>query len=143
MTVAMILKSKGSEVHTIHTDISVEEATRLLRELHVGALVATSDGGTIAGVFSERDLVRAITTDGNAALNNPISAYMTRAVVTAGMQDTLDSLMERMTGRRIRHLPVVEDGQLKGIISIGDIVKAKIAESEFEAKALKEYISAG
>ena len=143
MNVAMILKDKGSEVHTIHSDVSVEEATRLLRELHVGALVATNDGGNIAGVFSERDLVRAITTDGSGALTQPISSFMTRAVVTAAPHDTMDEIMERMTSRRIRHLPVVDDGALTGIISIGDIVKAKIAESEFEAKALKEYISAG
>ena len=143
MTVATILKTKGSKVHTIHSDVSVEEATRQLRELHVGALVATNDGGNIAGVFSERDLVRAVTTDGATALSQPISSFMTRAVVTVSPSDTMDDIMASMTSRRIRHLPVVDEGKLIGIISIGDIVKAKIAESEFEAKALKEYISAG
>ncbi len=143
MNVAMILKDKGSQVHTILSDTTVEEATRQLRELHVGALVAVDENGKIAGVFSERDLVRAIHTVGVSALNKPVDGFMTRAVVTAGCEDTLEDLMERMTSRRIRHLPVTKDDELVGIVSIGDLVKARIAESEFEAKALKEYISAG
>lgn len=143
MNVAMILKDKGSKVHTILSDISVEEATRRLRELHVGALVALNENGTIAGVFSERDLVRAVHHEGASALSKPVSAFMTRAVVTATCEDSLDSLMERMTSRRIRHLPVIKDEKMVGIISIGDVVKAKIADSEHEAAALKQYISAG
>jgi CBS domain-containing protein len=143
MTVAMILKDKGSKVHTISSDVSVEEATRRLRELHVGALVAMAGDGKITGVFSERDLVRAIHHEGGAALGKPISTFMTKNVVTARCEDTLDELMSRMTSRRIRHLPVIKGGELVGIVSIGDLVKARIAETESEAEALKQYISAG
>jgi len=143
MTVAMILKDKGSKVHTISSDVSVEEATRRLRELHVGALVAMTGDGKITGVFSERDLVRAIHHEGGAALGKPISTFMTKNVVTARCEDTLDELMSRMTSRRIRHLPVIKGGELVGIVSIGDLVKARIAETESEAEALKQYISAG
>ena len=143
MTVAMILKDKGSKVHTISSDVSVEEATRRLRELHVGALVAMTGDGKITGVFSERDLVRAIHHEGGAALGKPISTFMTKNVVTAKCEDTLDELMSRMTSRRIRHLPVIKGGELVGIVSIGDLVKARIAETESEAEALKQYISAG
>lgn len=143
MNVAMILKEKGSKVHTISSDVTVEEATRKLRELHVGALVAMSDQQQIAGVFSERDLVRAVHHEGAAALTKPISTFMTKNVVTAKCEDSLDELMNRMTSRRIRHLPVIKGGELVGLVSIGDLVKARIAESEGEAEALKQYISAG
>jgi CBS domain-containing protein len=143
MNVAMILKEKGSKVHTISIETSVEDATRRLRELHVGALVAVDGDGKIAGVFSERDLVRAVHHKGAAALGEPISTVMTRNVVTATCDDTLEELMERMTSRRIRHLPVLKDGKMAGIVSIGDLVKARIAASELEAEALKNYISAG
>lgn len=143
MTVAKILKDKGPTVHTILSDVTVEDATRQMRELRVGALVATSEGDEIAGVFSERDLVRAITTDGQSALGRPISAYMTRGVISVTMTDSIDHVMELMTDRRVRHLPVLEDGRLCGIVSIGDVVKLRMAETEFEAQALKEYIAAG
>jgi len=143
MNVAMILKDKGSKVHTILSDVSVEEATRRLRELHVGALVAVNAEEKIAGVFSERDLVRAVHHEGAGALGKPISTFMTKSVVTANCDDTLDELMGRMTSRRIRHLPVIKGGELVGLVSIGDLVKARIAESEGEAEALKQYISAG
>lgn len=143
MNVAMILKDKGSKVHTISSDVSVEEATRRMRELHVGALVAMSGEGRIAGVFSERDLVRAVHHEGAGALGKPISTFMTKNVVTAKCEDTLEELMSRMTSRRIRHLPVIKDGDLVGIVSIGDLVKARIAASEHEAAALKNYIAAG
>jgi len=143
MNVAMILKEKGSKVHTIPSDVSVEEATRRLRELHVGALVAVTAEGKIAGVFSERDLVRAIHHDGAGALAKPLSTFMTKNVVTAKCEDSLDELMTRMTSRRIRHLPVIKGGEMVGIVSIGDLVKARIAASENEAEALKNYISAG
>ena len=143
MNVAMILKEKGSKVHTILSDVTVEEATRRMRELHVGALVAMTDTGKIAGVYSERDLVRAVHQEGSASLKKPISTFMTKNVVTAKCEDTLEELMGRMTSRRIRHLPVIEGGELVGIVSIGDLVKARIEASEHEAQALKNYISAG
>ena len=143
MNVAMILKEKGSKVHTISSEVSVEEATRRMRELHVGALVAMTGEGKIAGVFSERDLVRAVHHEGCDALPKPISTFMTKNVVTAKCEDTLEELMSRMTSRRIRHLPVIKGGELVGIVSIGDLVKARIAASEHEAEALKNYISAG
>lgn len=143
MNVAKILQGKGTAVYTIHSEVTVEEATRQLREYRVGALVTLGEVGEIVGVYSERDLVRAISTDGPSALTKPVSTYMTRAVITVGMDDTIDGLMELMTDRRIRHVPVVEGARLCGIVSIGDVVKQRIADTEFEARALKDYIAAG
>jgi CBS domain-containing protein len=108
----------------------------------VGALVVL-EGDQVVGIVSERDVVRAISADGMSALETPVQQYMTRDVQFADPADRVDALLERMTDRRIRHLPVCRDGRLMGLVSIGDLVKAKISEVEAEADGLKAYIAAG
>jgi CBS domain-containing protein len=143
MTVAMILKAKGSAVETAKADLKVLEAVRRLREKRIGAVVVVDAKGVPVGVFSERDVVRALGMDGAAALDKPVEAYMSAPVHSCRMGDTVDELMSQMTDRRIRHLPVIEDGKLIGIVSIGDVVKHRIAEAELQAQALKDYIATG
>lgn len=142
MTVERILSGKGSAVVTIEPDTDLESAARLLIEHRIGAVLAMR-GGAIAGVLSERDIVRAIAADGAAALAKPVSALMTEEVVTCRRTDSIAEVMGLMTARRFRHVPVVEEGRLLGIVSIGDLVKERIAQTEHEAAALRDYISAG
>lgn len=143
MTVQLILKEKGGAVISVNADDSLMSAARTLAERRIGAvLVAGADGG-VAGVLSERDIVRVMASEGRRALDNPIDGYMTRDVITCAPGDTINDVMGKMTGGRFRHLPVLEDGKLAGMISIGDVVKHKIAETELEAEALKEYIATG
>jgi len=140
--VAEILKTKGGEVFSIAPETTVAQACAELDSRRVGALIVC-DGDRVAGVFSERDVVRAVTADGAAALSNPVSTYMTREVVFAEPGETVAILMGRMTDRRIRHLPVLKDHRLSGVISIGDVVKCQIAEATQEAEQLRTYIAAG
>ncbi len=142
MLVAEILKTKGGEVFSIAPETTVAQACAELDSRRVGALIVC-DGDRVAGVFSERDVVRAVKADGAAALSNPVSAYMTREVVFAEPGETVAILMGRMTDRRIRHLPVLKDKRLSGVISIGDVVKCQIAEATQEAEQLRTYIAAG
>lgn len=142
MLVAEILKDKGEQVHTATPGDTVSQAARLLDERRVGAVIICDDD-RVVGVLSERDLVRAIARDGARALDRPVSDYMTGEVVFAQPNETIDDLMGRMTDRRIRHLPVLRDQRLSGIVSIGDLVKCKIAETTHEAETLKAYIVAG
>ena len=143
MLITEILKAKGDLVFTIGPQESLAAAATLLNERRVGALVVHREVDGIAGIVSERDVVRAIGKGGRAALDEPVAAYMTRDVIYAAPTETVDSLLERMTDRRIRHLPVSDGGRLVGIVSIGDLVKAKIAETVEEAQSLKAYIAAG
>ena len=143
MLITEILKSKGDLVFTIGPGESVAAAAARLHEHRVGALVVHEDSDGIAGIVSERDIVRALGEGGVAALDQPVSAYMSRHVIYAEPTETVDSLLARMTDRRVRHLPVSDRGRLVGIVSIGDLVKAKIAETVEEAQSLKAYISAG
>jgi CBS domain-containing protein len=140
--VAEILKTKGGEVFSIGPDTTVAEACTELDSRRVGALIVC-DGDRVAGVFSERDVVKAVAADGASALARPVSAYMTREVVFAEPGETVAILMGRMTDRRIRHLPVLRDERLAGVISIGDVVKCQIAEATREAESLRTYIAAG
>ncbi|MCV0416333.1 MAG: CBS domain-containing protein [Brevundimonas sp.] len=142
MFVAEILKTKGNAVFSIAPDLSVARACAELEERRVGALVVC-DGERVAGVFSERDVVRALARDGAQALDRPVSAYMTAKVIFAEPREEMSVLMTRMTDRRIRHLPVMAEGRLAGVISIGDVVKCQIAEHAREAESLKTYIAAG
>lgn len=142
MLVAEILKSKGGDVFTIVPDTTLSGAARELDKRRVGALMVC-DGDRVAGVFSERDLVKAIAADGQAALERPVSHYMTQDVIFADPAESVSVLMERMTDRRIRHLPVLKAGRLSGVISIGDVVKCQIAEVTHEAESLRTYIGAG
>lgn len=143
MKVSTILKEKGGKVVTLEGRTSLEDAIVALARERIGAVVILDSREQIAGVFSERDAIRAIAEEGASALSKPISELMTRKVVSCSMEDTLDQLLEKMTQGRFRHLPVVEGGRLAGIISIGDVVKHKIASSESEAEAMREYISTG
>lgn len=143
MLVSQILKTKGDLVFTASPDETVGAAAALLLSRKVGAMVILDSQEAVVGIVSERDIVRVVAEKGGAGLNLPLSSCMTREVVFAGPNETVDSLLERMTDRRVRHLPVVRDRKLIGIISIGDLVKSKIAETEAEAQNLKAYIAAG
>lgn len=141
MTVKAILDSKGRDVATIAPDKTLAEAVGLLAERGIGALVVTSEGGRIAGIVSERDIVRVIGRDGAAALEKPVSAVMTAQVKRCAEHHTVNEVMQLMTQGRFRHLPVEEDGRLAGIISIGDVVKRRIEEVEREAEEIRSYIA--
>ena len=143
MQVRHILQDKGREIIGIATTASLNEAAHLLAQRHIGAVIVQDGGGALAGILSERDLVRAIAEDGPAALQRGIDAYMTRDVATCGESDTVEELMEMMTNGRFRHVPVLDDSRrLCGLISIGDVVKTRIAETINEANSLRDYISA-
>lgn len=142
MLVAEILKDKGHVVYAIAPGLSLAEACGELERKRVGALVVC-DGERVVGVLSERDVVRAVAREGRSCLDRPVSDFMTADVVFAAPAETVSMLMSRMTDRRIRHLPVLIDGRLAGVISIGDVVKCQIAEATREADSLKTYIGAG
>ena len=140
MQVENILQSKGRAVHTVAVRATIAEAVDILNSRRIGAVVVT-DNGKVAGILSERDVVRHLGKDWASLASRPVSDVMTKDVVTASRQATIAEVMEKMTERRIRHLPVVDGTELVGIISIGDVVKRKIEETEQEAIALKEYIA--
>jgi CBS domain-containing protein len=140
MTVRAILDLKGRDVTTVTPDKTLAEAASLLSQHKIGALVVTGAEHRVTGILSERDIVKAVSAGGAAALEEKISARMTREVVTCGPHDTMAELMGRMTAGRFRHVPVVENGRLVGIISIGDVVKHRLAEMERESSALRDYI---
>jgi len=142
MLVSQILKRKGDLVFTTSPSETIADVAALLHARGVGALVVL-DAGHVAGIVSERDVVRVIAERGAAALNAPVSSCMTRDVLFAEPEETVDFLLGRMTDRRIRHLPVCHGDRLVGLISIGDLVKWKISEVEAEAEGLKSYIAAG
>jgi CBS domain-containing protein len=143
MLVSQILKHKGDLAFTASLHETVAAAAALLHARRVGAMVVVDQQDRVVGILSERDVVRVVAEEGAAGLNRPISTCMTRDVIFAEPGETVQSLLERMTDRRIRHLPVLKDGRLSGLVSIGDLVKSKIAETEAEAETLKAYISAG
>lgn len=141
MNVAAILEEKGREVVTLNADATLGEAASRLDHHGIGALVIVGADGAITGVLSERDIVRQIARQGVSALAGTVEGCMTCDVITAQPEDTLEAVMASMTDRRIRHLPVVENGRLSGIVSIGDVVKRKIDMTEAEAEAMKAYIT--
>lgn len=144
MNVRSILERKGADIATIRGDASLADAAAMLRDRNVGALVVSSDGATIAGLVSERDVVRAAASHGASALGRPVSSVMSVKVTTCRPNDAMPRLMELMTEHRIRHLPVVDDaGRLCGIVSIGDVVKARLAELEGDNQALADYLHQG
>lgn len=142
MSVAQILKTKGNNVVSASPDDTVEAAAKTLAERRIGAIMVLGKKGEIAGILSERDVVRALAEHGRDVLAHPVSRHMTAKVTTATEADTVRSLLGVMTQGKFRHLPIVEDGKLIGIVSIGDIVKFRLAETEAEAQALREYITA-
>ena len=141
MLVSQILRTKGDSVFTAKPAETVGEVAALLNSRRVGALVVL-DAERVVGIVSERDVVRAVAEGGADALNKPVSSCMTANVLYADPGETVDSLLSRMTDRRIRHLPVCKNERLVGIVSIGDLVKSKISEVEAEADGLKAYIAA-
>jgi CBS domain-containing protein len=141
--VSQILKHKGDLVFTASPHETVAAAAALLHSRRVGAMVIVDDQDQVVGILSERDVVRVVAEQGAAGLAQPVSSCMSREVIFAMPSETVQSLLERMTDRRIRHLPVLKNGRLAGLVSIGDLVKSKIAETEAEAENLKAYISAG
>ena len=143
MLVSQILKSKGDAVFTVGPAETVGSAAALLHTRRVGAMVVLDEEDNVVGILSERDVVRVVAEAGGEGLRRPISSCMSAEVVFADPGETVDQLLGRMTDRRIRHLPVCRSGRLMGIVSIGDLVKVKIAESEAEAQTLKNYITAG
>jgi CBS domain-containing protein len=142
MLVSQILKVKGDMVFTASPTDSVAAVAALLLSRRVGAMVVMDEAHDVAGIVSERDIVRIVAERGADGLSQPVSSCMTREVVFAEPSETVDELLGRMTDRRIRHLPVCREGRLVGIISIGDLVKSKIAETVAETETLKAYISA-
>jgi CBS domain-containing protein len=143
MHVAAILKDKGRAVETVRPDAKLMDVARKLAAKRIGAVVITDRHGDVAGIVSERDIIRALATDGAESLEWPVAEIMTRDVLTCHDGDTIDHLMSQMTARRFRHLPVINDGALSGIVSIGDVVKHHIAEVEMEASAMRDYIATG
>ena len=141
MQVSVLLQVKGSDVVTVRTEITIAEVCRVLAENGIGAVVVTDDGTTIAGVLSERDIVRALAEPHPQVLDATAGSLMTAEVVTCQPDTTLDEVMATMTDRRIRHVPVVVDGKLTGLVSIGDVVKHHIATLEHETKAMHDYIA--
>lgn len=141
MKVVNILQSKGAEVYAVTETDPVEKAVSVMTDKNVGAVVVKNGAGAVAGILSERDIVRHLKDKGPAVLNAEVRQCMSKNPHTCKPDDSVDDLMTVMTNRRVRHLPVVNDGKLLGLVSIGDVVKRKIEEIEHEAQALKQYIS--
>jgi CBS domain-containing protein len=141
MLVDTILRSKGTTVHTVLANARVSDAVGMLNKHNIGAVVVVDADGGVAGILSERDIVRLLGRDPVGALKRPVSECMTANVVSCSRNTVVEALMEQMTRFRIRHIPIVEGGKLLGIVSIGDVVKRKIEETEQEASALRQYIA--
>jgi CBS domain-containing protein len=140
MTVKTILSTKGSGVSTIKPTATLESAIGILAQHGIGALVVLGAHHRVIGILSERDIVRALAQRGANALTEPVAQVMTRNVSTCSRSETVNSLMDQMTAGKVRHLPVVEQKRLVGIVSIGDVVKHRLTEMQRETEALQEYI---
>jgi CBS domain-containing protein len=141
MNVHTILRNKGKSVVTIHPDATVERAVAVLRLRGIGALVVSGDGESVAGILSERDIVEALGRFGSELFALSVAEVMTAPVVTCEPEDSVAELMAEMTNRRIRHFPVLDDGRLVGIVSIGDMVKSRLDEIEYEAHSMRSFIA--
>jgi CBS domain-containing protein len=141
MTVKAILSRKGRDVTTIAPTATLSEAVQLLAQQRIGAVVVTGADGRVAGILSERDIVRVLAERGSAVLTENVATVMTRKVLTCNEAETVAAIMERMTTGKFRHLPVTDQGKLVGVISIGDVVKWRVHEIEGETNALREYIA--
>ncbi|MFE3187636.1 CBS domain-containing protein [Nocardia sp. NPDC059240] len=140
MRISEILRRKGSGVVTIAPDATVRELLRVLSAHNVGAVVVSADGAAISGIVSERDIVRRLHSQGASLLDAPVSSIMTAAVHTCSPDDQVETLNATMTQHRIRHLPVLHEGRMVGVVSIGDVVKSQISELETEREALVRYL---
>lgn len=143
MNIGQILKAKGRAVATARPDTSLLEIANKLAQKKIGAIVIVGDKGDVVGIISERDIIRKLGERGPSVLNEPVTETMTANVISCQETSTLDELMEIMTQGRFRHVPVIEDGALVGIVSIGDIVKNHIAEVEMEVTAMRGYFVTG
>ena len=141
MNVETILRNKGNWVATIRPDATVGDAVDMLNRERIGAIVVSEDGNAVDGILSERDIVIALAENGADLLSRAVADIMTRSVVTCGPSDTVGELLAEMTNRRIRHFPVVFGGRLIGIVSIGDLVKSRLDEVEFEPSSLRSFIA--
>ncbi|KKX33744.1 CBS domain-containing protein [Rhizobium sp. LC145] len=141
ITVKNMLDAKGRNVVTVGPDKTLQEVAEILNQNRIGAVVVVGSSGNITGIFTERDLVRAIAGKGPTVLQQPVKSAMTATVLRCREDFTVNQLMEMMTGKRFRHVPVEDGGKLVGIISIGDVVKSRIQEIEFEAEQIKAYIA--
>lgn len=141
MNVAQILAVKGRNVVITQPHRTMAEACHILNEKGIGAIVAVGAQGEVLGILSERDVVSAIARSGADVLTHAVSRYMTHKVMTAGLDATIDDLMDQMTAGRFRHLPIVHQHKLVGIVSIGDVVKYRVAQIETEHRAMREYIA--
>ena len=141
MNVETILRNKGNWVATIRPDATVAEAVDILNRERIGAIVVSEEGDGVDGIVSERDIVIALGKNGADLLSRRVAEIMTRTVIACGPSDTVGELMAEMTNRRIRHFPVVADGHLIGIVSIGDLVKSRLDEVEFEASSMRSFIA--
>jgi CBS domain-containing protein len=142
MRVSNLLATKGHEVATISQERSVSDAVQMLKERRIGALIVTGADAPLAGILSERDVVRALAELGAAALDLKVADLMSSEVTTCDESTSVTDLMGLMTAKRIRHVPVVHEGQLVGMVSIGDVVKARFDELEHEKQDLLDYVSA-
>lgn len=143
MIISNILKVKGRNVSTARPDDTIQEIANRLAQRKIGAIVIVGEGGKVAGIISERDLIRVIAHHGADALHMNVADVMTKEVICCNEQTSVDEVMELMTRGRFRHLPVVEDGGIVGIVSIGDVVKHHIAEVELEVSAMRGYFVTG
>jgi CBS domain-containing protein len=143
MNISQILKTKGRAVATARPDATLSDIIIRLGQKKIGAIVIVGDNGEVAGIISERDVIRRLGERGGEALKEPVSQSMTSSVTSCHETSTLDEMMEVMTQGRFRHVPVIEDGGLVGIVSIGDIVKHHIAEVEMEVTAMRGYFVTG
>ncbi len=141
MTVARIIAGKGRDVVTAGPRSTLRDVVDTLAAKHIGALIIVDADGAIQGILSERDVVRAIARHGADALEDPVSTYMTRNVVTASEEETVLSVVGKMSEGRFRHMPVVADGRLVGMMSIGDAIKYRLAQAEEEQSAMRQYIA--
>jgi len=141
MRVSNILERKGRTVETVSPEDPVAKAVATMRSRGIGSVCAVGDGGELAGILSERDVVVALGDEGDPVAERRVAELMTRDVVTCRPDDDIAALMQVMTSRRIRHLPVLDGGELTGIVSIGDVVKARLDELELEAESLRAYIT--
>jgi len=141
MRISEVLRVKGGSVVTVTPETDVRQLLAVLAEHHIGAVVVSGDGNSVDGIVSERDIVRALAARGSEIIEEPVSAICTTDVYTVDVDARIEDLMRIMTERRVRHLPVVTDGTLRGIVSIGDVVKRRIDELEGERSALSDYIS--
>jgi len=141
MNVEQLLSDKGREVISVQPHRTLAEAIRTLSEKRIGAVVVMGADGALVGILSERDIIRALGQQGAGALESAVSRSMTAKVVTCRPQTSVDELMEIMTTGRFRHVPVVEIGQVTGIVSIGDVVKHRVAAIEAESQAMRDYIA--